>query len=90
MPPRRGGCLGGGRKSDQDNTSMYTPNAGTPQQPTTTNKLPSTLAARAELVSAALILEGDSLTKIKTNLRTLKSQIFKTIVQALLHYMEMM
>ncbi|CAF3319314.1 unnamed protein product [Rotaria socialis] len=50
MPPRRGGCLGGGRKSDQDNTSMYTPNAGTPQQPTTTNKLPSTLAARAELI----------------------------------------
>ncbi|CAF2142767.1 unnamed protein product [Rotaria magnacalcarata] len=60
MSPRRGGGLHDRRKGEQDNARVCTPNTGTPQQPTITNELPPTQAARAELVISSLILEAFS------------------------------
>ncbi|CAF3355383.1 unnamed protein product [Rotaria socialis] len=97
MSPRRGGDLRDRRKGGQDNARMCTPNVGTPQQPATPNEVPPTQAARAELVIAPLILEADSLTKIKINhliknhLPDVKvSNIQNKIVQTHLHCMQMM
>lgn len=68
MPPKRGGGGRGRKKNEQDTLSTTTPTINTTQKPKIVEEIRQTINIKNNFEVAPLIVEAESLTKVKLNL----------------------